>query len=123
MKDSGAAPEIDGGQTIEGGSASITVTLNVQLDEPQLLRALHVTVVGPIGNVLPEAGVHVTVGEVPLALGVEKVTTAEHWPGSLLCEIGNGQAPIVGAVITVIAIVLDVAVVGDAQVAFEVSTH
>jgi hypothetical protein len=63
---------------IEGGSASITVTLNEQLVEPQPLEAVQVTSVVPGENSLPEAGSHTTVGVgSPVAVTV-KVTTREH---------------------------------------------
>ena len=43
---------------------------------PHELDAVQVTVVVPSANVLPEAGAHDTVGVgVPVAVGVEKVTT------------------------------------------------
>ena len=45
------------GQIATGFSLSVTVTVNVQLDElPEGSVAVAVTVVVPIGNELPEAG-------------------------------------------------------------------
>ena len=41
---------------------SLMVTVNEQLDEPQALVAVHVTVVLPVANVEPEAGKQLTVG-------------------------------------------------------------
>ena len=43
---------------------------------PDTSLAVQVTVVSPIGNVEPEAGEHLTVGEQPLAGGLLKATTA-----------------------------------------------
>ena len=63
------------------GQAPITgvwliVTLNEQLEEPQLLVALQLTVVVPAANVEPDAGVQVTVGVVPEAVGSVQVAIA-----------------------------------------------
>jgi len=47
---------------------------------------VHVTVVVPAWNVDPEAGLHVTVpmpGQLSVAVGGVKLTTAEQTPGSL----------------------------------------
>jgi hypothetical protein len=65
------------------------VTLNEQLEEPQALEAVQVTVVVPTTNVLPEAGEQLTVGVgVPVAVGSVHVTTGLH------CEMLPGHAPI-----------------------------
>ena len=48
---------------------SLTVTENEQLDDPQPLVAVHVTEVVPALNVEPEAGLQVTTGVVPVAVG------------------------------------------------------
>ena len=48
---------------------SLTVTENEQLDVPQPLVAVHVTEVVPALNVEPEAGLQVTTGVVPVAVG------------------------------------------------------
>jgi len=60
--------------TISEGHAAITgvsliVTENEQLDVPQPLVAVQVTVEVPVMNVEPEAGLHVTTGVVPEAVG------------------------------------------------------
>ena len=63
------------------GHAAITgdsfiVTLNEQLELPQLFVAVQVTLVVPVANVLPLAGEHTTVGAgVPVAVGVLNVAT------------------------------------------------
>ena len=44
------------GQVIVGFSVSFTVTVKVQEADPELLVAVAVTVVVPIGKVLPEGG-------------------------------------------------------------------
>ena len=55
---------------------SLIVTLNEQLDEPQVLVAVHVTLVVPVANVLPLAGEQTTLGVgVPVAVGVVNVAT------------------------------------------------
>ena len=57
---------------VEGMQPPVTVTLNVHVDEPHELVAVHVTVVVPDANVLPDAGTQVTTGVgVPDADGVE----------------------------------------------------
>jgi hypothetical protein len=63
-----------------GGSVSFTVTVNEQLGPTE---AVHVTVVTPFGNALPEAGLHVTVPQEPETVGGAYITTAVHRPGSV----------------------------------------
>src|SRR5207237_9900563 len=85
------------GLTIVGGSASTTVTSKLHWALPHALWAVQVTVLLPVANAVPEptfipAGRpwpslpvtwQVTLGVgVPVAC-VVKVTTAEHWPGSV----------------------------------------
>ena len=75
------------GQVILGGCVSFTVTVNEQeaeLDEASDTE--HVTVVVPFGKLEPEAGAHTgvpTPEQLSVAVGVAKLTTAEHWPLSL----------------------------------------
>ena len=60
---------LEGQGPIEG--AIFTVTENEQEELPQLFVAVQVTVVVPVANVEPEAGMHETVGAgVPEAVGV-----------------------------------------------------
>ena len=71
------------GQTILGGSLSLTVTLKVTL--VLLLEvsvAVQVTVVTPIGKVEPEVGTQATVtpGQLSWAVGTVKVTIAVSFP-------------------------------------------
>ena len=55
---------------------SLIVTVNEQLDVPQELVAVHVTVVVPAAKVEPDAGEHITVGTgVPVAVGEVHVAT------------------------------------------------
>jgi hypothetical protein len=63
------------GQVILGGVLSATVTVNEQLAPPD---SEQVTVVVPTGKQLPEAGLQVTVPQVPLVIGSEKLTAAQH---------------------------------------------
>ena len=68
------------GHAIFGGSSSLTVTVNEQLSLfPAASVATDLTVVVPLGNVEPDAGVETTVtpGQLSLAVTV-KFTTAEH---------------------------------------------
>jgi hypothetical protein len=54
---------------------SLIVTLNVHVDVPQVLVALHVTNVVPVANVEPDAGEHATVGAgAPVAVGSVQLT-------------------------------------------------
>jgi len=87
-----------GGQVMEGGSVSFTVTVKVQVAVPQELVAVQVTLVVPTGKVLPEAGVQLTVGVgSPVTMGSAQVTTALHSPESFPTVISPGQV-IVGGV-------------------------
>ncbi len=71
--------------------------MNEHEDDPALLVAVQVTVVMPSEKVAPEDGEQVTLGVgVPVAVGVLKVTTAEHIPGSVDLVMLLGHAPIVG---------------------------
>ena len=54
--------------------------------------ATEVTVVVPIGNVEPEAGVETTDEEQLSVVVTEKVTTAPHEPASVLTDMLAGQA-------------------------------
>ena len=54
------------GQVIVGGCVSFTVTVNVH-EEPAVVETL--TVVVPIGKNEPDAGVAVTVPQVPVVVG------------------------------------------------------
>lgn len=99
------------GQVTVGGCASFTVTVNEQLDEPPVLLAVHVTVVVPLLKVLPDAGVHVTVGTgQPDAVGVVKFTTAVHTLLSVFVVMFAGHAPITGGLTRVAVSVLVVTV-------------
>ena len=73
------------GQMIDGGSVSLTVTLNEQLLVPQLFELVQFTVLVPTGNTLPEAGVQVP--EPP----VVNVTMEEHRPEAALEMMSAGQ--------------------------------
>ena len=57
--------------SVEGIHPPVTVTLNVHVEFPHGLEAVHVTTVVPAGKVLPDAGEQFTngVGK-PAALGV-----------------------------------------------------
>jgi hypothetical protein len=77
----------------------MTVTVKLQLAVLlEVSVAVHVTVVVPFGNAVPDGGLQATVtpGQLSLPLGVAKVTTAEHRPGAVLVITDEGQGPIVG---------------------------
>src|SRR5687768_593896 len=64
-------------------------TLFRSMSVPSPLVASQSTVVTPTIKVLPDAGVHVTVPD-SVAVAV-KITTAEHWPTSLVVLMLSGQ--------------------------------
>jgi hypothetical protein len=77
--------------SVEGIHPPVTVTLNVHVELEHGLTAVQVTTVVPAGNVLPDAGTHVTNGfGKPVAVGVAYVTTG------LEVVISEGQAPMTG---------------------------
>lgn len=82
-----------GGQVMEGGVPSVTVTVKEQL-EPEALLTL--TVVVPTGKIEPEAGVAVMVPHKPVAV-TEKFTTAPQIPGWEVVVILAGQVSTQGA--------------------------
>ena len=111
---------------IVGGWLSLTVT--VKLQEPVLPEdsvAVQVTVVVPLLKVEPDAGEQTTVGagvQLSVAVGGVKVTTAVHTFGSVLFVIFAGQAPIVGAWVSLtVTVKLHMAVLADESVAVQVT--
>ena len=70
-----------------GGSVSFTVTVKLH-DGPT--PVVTITVVVPIGKKEPDAGVAVTVPQLPEVL-IIKFTIAPHWLGSLLVIIFAGH--------------------------------
>lgn len=84
------------GQVNAGACVSVTVTVKLQLPVfEDASVAVHVTVVVPTGNVAPVAGTQVTgpvPGQLSVAAGVEKATTAEHWPAVFGTLTFAGQA-------------------------------
>ena len=74
-------------------------TVTVKLQEallPEASAAVQVTVVLPTGKVEPEAGVQLTVtpGQLSLAAGVIKLTSAEQWSGSVDWVMFAGQVSV-----------------------------
>ena len=64
----------DGHALITG--LSLIVTVKEQLEVPQTLDAVHVTVVVPVANVDPDAGEHTTAAAgLPLEVGSVQVAT------------------------------------------------
>jgi hypothetical protein len=80
-----------------GGCVSFTFTVNELIALGRIpLEAVHVTVVFPTGNVLPDGGVHTTVGAgIPVAVSV-KLTGPWHWPFVALTTTGLAGLVIVG---------------------------
>src|SRR5581483_934694 len=84
-----------GGQLIAGGCVSLTAMVKAQLDE--LFAAsvtVHVTVVTPFGNALPDAGVQVGAprfGQPSLTAGAAYVITAVQRFGSVPLVMLAGQ--------------------------------
>lgn len=68
--------------------------LNVQFVVlPDVSVAVQVTVFVPLGKDVPEGGLQlrVTPGQLSVAVGVEKLTTAAHWPGAVVTVISEAQ--------------------------------
>ena len=76
------------GQVTVGAWLSVTVTVNAQ-EGPAVVEQL--TVVVPTANVDPEAGVHVTVPQLPVVVGAAYVTVAEHCPAAAGTETFDGH--------------------------------
>jgi hypothetical protein len=80
-------------QVITGGSVSVTVTENVQLELlPAASVAVHTTLVVPFGKLNPDAGTHTI--EPPKQLSVKlavKLTLVVHCPGAALTVMLSGQ--------------------------------
>ncbi len=75
------------GQVMVGACASTTVIVNEQVSVSWAASvAVQVTVVGPVGKLEPEGGLHTKLTPEQLSVAVAvKLTTAEHWPGSVFC--------------------------------------
>ena len=68
--------------------------LNVQLVVlPDVSVAVQVTVLVPFWNVEPDGGLQLdmTPGQLSVTVGVEKLTTAAHWPGAVFTVISEAQ--------------------------------
>ena len=111
------------GQVMAGGSVSLTVTVKVHVAVfPDASVAVQVTVVVPFGKAEPEAGEQlvVTPGQLSLAAGA-KVTTAEHWPGSVDLVMFAGHAMVGLSVSLTVTVKVQVAVFPDVSVAVQVT--
>jgi hypothetical protein len=82
------------GQVAVGSSVSLTVTVKEQAPVlPLASVAEQITGVVPVAKTVPEAGLQVTAltpAQLSVALAV-KLTTAEHWPRSVLTAMLAGQ--------------------------------
>jgi hypothetical protein len=83
---------------IVGFSLSTIVTVKLQLGPAVVV---HVTVVTPLGKLLPEAGVQVTVPHCPVVVGSGKVSTCAHVPGATLSLMFAGHVISQGVTVTV----------------------
>lgn len=86
--------EMGAGQFATGAWVSLTVTVNEHVPVFEAASvAVHVTVVVPRGKVEPDGGTQATVdpGQLSIADGVAKLTTAEHRPGSFPTVTGDGH--------------------------------
>jgi hypothetical protein len=81
-----------GQEVKDGGSVSLTVTVN---EQGVPVSGVQVTVVVPTGKGEPEAGLQMTIPHEPLDVGAN-VTTALHWPGSFEVVMGPGQVSVQG---------------------------
>src|SRR2546423_4544115 len=89
-----------GGQPLvkTGGCVSLTCTAKLHVAPlPTPFVAEQLTVVVPTGKMLPEGGVHVTVGAGRPVEFTVKLTTAWHWPVVALMTTGLVGQVIVGA--------------------------
>ena len=90
-----------GGQVIDGGCASTTVTSNMHIAVlPAASVAVDVTLVVPTGKVDPDGGTDttVTVTQVSVAVTVYVTFDLEHCPGLALTVIGAGHSMAGGVV-------------------------
>src|SRR5881397_2365513 len=111
------------GQVTFGFSVSLTVTLKTQLSVfPDASVAAEVTVVVPLGKLEPEGGVEVRVtpGQLSLAVAL-KLTTAEHWPGSVPVTMSAGQITFGFSVSLTVTVKTQLSVFPEASVAVQVT--
>jgi hypothetical protein len=89
---------------------------------PEASVAVQVTVVVPFGKLEPEGGVEVKVTPGQLSLAVaEYVTSAEHWPGSVLAMMSAGQVTLGFSVSLTVTVKTQLSVFPEASVAVEVT--
>jgi hypothetical protein len=111
------------GQVIEGGCVSLTVTVNEQVAVlPDASVAAQVTVVTPLLNAEPEAGLQLIVapGQLSLAVAVN-MTTAVHTPESVVVVILPGQTAVGASLSLTVTVNMQVDVLPDASVAVQVT--
>src|SRR5438445_5742219 len=81
---------------ITGGSRSLTVTVKLQVAVcPVASIAVQLTVVATTGKTEAEGGLQTTVTPLSAAEG-EKLTTLEHWPGSVATAMLSEQVIVGG---------------------------
>ena len=105
---------------ITGSWPSVTVTVNVQVDElPHTSVAVTITGVVPMVNTEPDAGTEVIVITPPqlsVAIG-EKVTTAVHAPAGVGIVLFAGQVSVGGVISFTVIVCVQVAEFPAASVA------
>jgi hypothetical protein len=111
------------GQATVGLSASVTVTVKLHAAVlPAASRAAQVTVVSPMANAEPLAGVQLTLapGQLSLALAANS-TTAEHWPASVVAVMFAGQVTVGFSASRTVTVKLHVAALPAASRAVQVT--
>src|SRR5438093_10836073 len=100
------------GQVIVGGCVSLTVIVKLQVAvSPAASVAVQVTVLVPIGNGVPLAGLPLTVapGQLSVGVGSVAVTTAAQSSGSARRVLLAGQVIVGGCVSVTVTLQLQVA--------------
>jgi hypothetical protein len=103
----------------------LTITVKEHVDWlPAASFAAHSTVVTPSGKIDPEGGLQTTVGSEQLsATASAKLTTAEHWPGSVAMTTPEGQLIMGGSVSEIVTVALDVPLDPSWSVTINVTWH
>src|ERR1043166_393171 len=86
-----------GGQMTSGGSVSLTVTVNPQVEPPSDTQ---LTAVSPVGKKTPDGGRQVTWPQEPMMSSGGKVIIAPHLLGSVDLVMGAGHVMLQGNPIT-----------------------
>src|SRR5439155_18044827 len=112
------------GQCATGASVSLTVTLKLhEAVLPLASVTVQVTVPLPLAKVEPLAGAQLTVwpGQLSAPVGVMKLTTALHIPGSVDWVMSAGQTIVGGCASLTVTVKLQVPVLPDVSVAVQLT--